>query len=76
MNGVERVALAALPAMILEGSTRHHAHSAVSRTVVLGQLFLEEGALMVPRVEPGVEFLQEPFTADALNRRVREVLDG
>jgi len=31
---------------------------------------------MVPRVEPGVEFLQEPFTADALNRRVREVLDG
>ena len=23
---------------------------------------------MVPRVEPGVEFLQEPFTADALNR--------
>jgi hypothetical protein len=37
---------------------------------------LEEGAWMVPRVEPGVEFLQDPFTADALNRRVREVLDG
>jgi hypothetical protein len=31
---------------------------------------------MVPRVEPGVEFSQEPFVADALNRRVREVLDG
>ena len=27
------------------------------------------------QLKPGVEFLQKPFTADALNRRVREVLD-
>jgi len=27
------------------------------------------------QLEPGVEFLEKPFTADALNRRVREVLD-
>jgi hypothetical protein len=43
MDGVEQVALAAVPAMILEGLNeeephgrrcpRHHAHSAVSRTV-------------------------------------------
>ncbi len=26
-------------------------------------------------LDPGVEFLQKPYTADALNRRVREVLD-
>jgi signal transduction histidine kinase len=27
-------------------------------------------------LEPGVQFLQKPFTADALGRRVREVLDA
>jgi FixJ family two-component response regulator len=27
------------------------------------------------QLDPGVEFLQKPFTADGLNRRVREVLD-
>jgi hypothetical protein len=27
-------------------------------------------------LEPGVAFLQKPFDADALTRKVREVLDG
>jgi len=27
-------------------------------------------------LEPGVAFLQKPFTADTLARKVREVLDG
>ena len=26
-------------------------------------------------LEPGVEFLQKPFTAEALTRRIREILD-
>jgi two-component system cell cycle sensor histidine kinase/response regulator CckA len=36
-----------------------------------GDTILHQGQL-----EPGVAFLQKPFTANALNRRVREVLDG
>ncbi len=28
------------------------------------------------QLDPGAEFLEKPFTANALNRRVREVLDG
>ncbi len=35
-----------------------------------GDTILEQGQL-----EPGIEFLQKPYTADALKRRVREVLE-
>ena len=37
--------------------------------------YTDDTILHQGQLSPGVEFLQKPFTADALNRRVREVLD-
>jgi two-component system cell cycle sensor histidine kinase/response regulator CckA len=37
--------------------------------------YTDDAIIHQGQLAPGVDFLQKPFTADALNRRVREVLD-
>ena len=36
---------------------------------------MDDAIMHQGHLDPGIAFLQKPFTADDLNRRVREVLD-
>ena len=40
-------------------------------TTLADSAIVQHGVLL-----PGIAFLQKPFTADSLGRKVREVLDG
>jgi two-component system cell cycle sensor histidine kinase/response regulator CckA len=45
-------------------------------TVLYISGYTEETIVRHGKVRPGIAFLHKPFTADTLERKIREVLDG
>jgi hypothetical protein len=61
-------------AIVNSANLSTHRHS-VELNVLYVSGYTDDAIVHQGQLDPGTKFLQKPFTADARNRRVREVLD-
>ena len=65
-----------LPGISGRDLAREAARRALSRRTLYVSGYTDDAVMQHGALEPGLAFLQKPFTAEGLLRKVREVLDG